>query len=494
MNKMVINHLDKIFVTSDASTITSELEVQHPAAKLLVLAAMSQQQEIGDGTNFVITFAGELLSRAETLLRDGLHPIEIADGYAKAGAKALEILEALVIPGSKDLDVRNHEAVATCIKGSLSSKQYGFESMLAPLIAKACISVVPKNPNNFNVDNVRVVKISGGGLSDSTVIQGLVLKRGVEGTVQRVENAKVVVFAQAVDTAGTETKGVVLIKSAKELEGYAKGEEAKVEEVIRAIAESGAKVIVSGASFGDMALHYIERYGLMAVKIPSKFDLRRFCRATGASALIKLGKPGPDELGLAKVLEVQEIGGTKCLVLQQDTSSGHVATVVLRGSTEQMLDDVERAVDDGVNAYKTLCREARLLPAGGATEIEVARQLASFGRKETGLDQYAVAQFAEALEVVPRTIAENSGLSAGDAIASLYAAHASGQSVAGLDIETGAPRDLGESGIFDLYSAKWWALKLSVDAATTVLRIDQIIMSKVAGGPRAPRPGPGDED
>ena len=491
---MVINHLDKLFVTSDASTIASELEVEHPAAKLLVLAAAAQQQEIGDGTNFVLSFAGELLSRAENLLRDGLHPIEIADGYAKAGTKALEILDSLVVTSSDTLDVRDQSSVAGRMKGSISSKQYGYESLLAPLIAEACIDVVPKNPNNFNVDNVRVVKITGGGIHDSTVIKGLVLKRGVEGTVSFVRDAKVAVFAQAVDTSATETKGTVLIKSAEELEGYSKGEESKVEEAIKAIADSGATVIVSGGSFGEMALHFIERHGLMALKIPSKFDLRRFCRATGATALVKLGTPGPDQLGLAKKLEVKEIGGTKVVVLEQDSSLGQVSTVLLRGSTDQMLDDVERAVDDGVNAYKALCKDARIVPAGGATEIEIARQLAAFGRKETGLDQYAIAQFAESLEVVPRTIAENSGLAAADCVSALYAAHANGQVGAGLDVETGLPRDLGaEVGIYDLYTAKWWALKLSVDAATTVLRIDQIIMAKAAGGPR-PRGGGGMDD
>eukprot|EP00887_Chlorella_sp_A99_P001971 scaffold18.g1971.t1 len=494
MNKMVINHLEKLFVTSDASTITNELEVQHPAARLLVLAANAQQQEIGDGTNFVLSFAGELLASAEGLLRDGLHPTEIADGYAKAGARALEVLESLVTPGSESLDVRDAAAVAARIRGSISSKQYGYEDLLAPLVARACIDVVPANPANFNVDNVRVVKIPGGGLHDAHVVRGMVLKRPVEGTVQRVADAKVAVFAQGVDTTSTETKGTVLIRSAEELESYSKSEEAKVEEIVRGIAEAGVRVVVAGQSYGEMALHFLEKYGIMAIKCPSKFDLRRVCRATGATALVKLATPSADELGFAKSLGVQEIGGTKCVVLEQDSSLGQVVTVVLRGSTEQAMDDIERAVDDGVNAYKAMCRDARTVAAGGASEIEVARQLQAFGRKETGLDQYAIVKFAEALEVVPRTIAENSGLPATDAVAALYAAHAGGAAAAGLDVETGAAVDLGgAAGIYDLFSAKWWALKLATEAAVTVLRIDQIIMAKVAGGPR-PRAGGGDDE
>lgn len=494
MNKMVINHLEKLFVTSDASTITQELEVQHPAAKLIVMAAQAQQQEIGDGTNFVLTFAGELLGNAEGLLRDGLHPTEIADGYAKAGTKALEVLDTLVLSGSETLDLRDKAAVSERIKGSVSSKLYGYESLLCPIIAEACIDVAPKNPANFNVDNVRVAKIHGGGLHDSHVVKGMVIKRGVEGSVQRVADAKVAVFAQGVDSAATETKGTVLIKSAEELENYSRSEEDRIEEIIKGIADTGAKVVVAGSSFGEMAMHFIEKYGLMAVRLPSKFDLRRFCRATGATALVKLGTPSPDELGLAKSLALTEIGGTKCIVLQQDSSLGSISTVVLRGSTDQMLDDFERAVDDGVNSYKALCRDARSVPAGGATEIELARQLQQFGRKETGLDQYAIMQYAEALEVVPRTIAENSGLSATDTIAALYNAHAGGQTAAGMDVETGQPKDLSGEGITDLYNAKWWALKLATEAAVTVLRIDQIIMAKMAGGPKPRGGGMDDED
>lgn len=490
---MVINHLEKLFVTSDAATIMNELEVQHPAAKLVATAAAAQQTEIGDGANLVLSFAGELLASAETLLRDGLHPIEIADGYATAGTHALTELESLVISGTDKLDVKNKQAVAERIKGSISSKQYGYEDLLSPIIAEACIDVVPTNPSNFNVDNVRVVKINGGGLHDSHVVRGMVLKRGAEGTIEAVKDGKVAVFAQGIDTAGTETKGTVLIKSAEELENYSKSEENRLEELIKGIADSGAKVVVSGGSIGEMAMHFIEKYSMMAIKIPSKFDLRRLCRATGATALIKIGTPTADELGFAKELRVEEIGGTKCVVLSQDSSLGRIATVVLRGATDQALDDVERAVDDGVNTYKALCKDSRAVPAGGASEIEISRRLQIMGRKETGLGQYAIVKFAEALEVVPRTIAENSGLDATEAVAALYSAHTAGNANAGLDVEGGPPTDLSARGVVDLFITKWWALKLATDAATTILRIDQIIMAKVAGGPR-PRAGGMDEE
>jgi T-complex protein 1 subunit theta len=532
MNKMVINHLDKLFVTSDASTIVTELEVFHPAAKLLVAAARAQAAEVGDGTNLVLSLAGELLAKAEGMLRDGLVPAEIAEGYTRACAKALEALEKAVFPKSGELDVRDASAVAARLRASVASKQLGSERVLCPLIARACIDVCPKNPANFNVDNVRIVKIMGGGLPDSAVVPGLVLRRDAEGSVKSVCNAKVVVYAQGIDTAGPETKGTVLIRSGEELEKYAQGEEDALERCVKAVADAGVKLVVAGGAVGEMAMHFFEKYGVMVLRIPSKFDLRRVCRATGSVALVKLSADPPtaEEIGFVRKASVREIGGTNCTVLEQGegeqaggkaltqvkdadeagdgTAGGSgVATIVLRGATEGFLDDVERAVDDGVNAYKSLCRDARAVPAGGGAEVEAALAVAAYGRTLTGLDQYAVQRYSEALEVVPRTLAENSGCPDPDGVVgALKAMHAAGSVGAGVDVEAAGGAGSGASsaaacaadlralrGVEDLFSVKWWALKLATDAVVTVLRVDQIIMAKQAGGPK-PRAGGGDDD
>ena len=301
-------------------------------------------------------------------------------------------------------------------------------------------------------------------------------------------------YGCAIDTSATETKGTVLIRSAAELEGYAVGEEARVDAAIKAIADTGAKIIVTGQTVGEMALHFCEKYGLLVLKIPSKFELRRFCRTTNAVALIKLEPPSADELGFAAACAVEEIGGTRCTVVRQADAGSAVTTVVLRGATDNVMDDIERAVDDGVNGFKALARDARLVAAGGAAEIALAARLAAAARAETGLEQYAVAKFGTALEVVPRTLAENAGLNATDVLSALYAAHASGAGRAGVDIEDGGVADLGErGGIFDVFATKQWALRLATDAVVTVLRVDQIIMSKAAGGPKGGPGGPGDD-
>ncbi|KAL4200312.1 hypothetical protein AMTRI_Chr03g149080 [Amborella trichopoda] len=457
MNKMVINHLDKLFVTNDAATIVNELEVQHPAAKILVLASKAQQEEIGDGANLTISFAGELLGNGEELIRMGLHPSEIISGYTKAINKTIEILDELVEKGSENMDVRDKDAVITRMKAAVASKQFGQEEILCPLIADACIQVCPKNPMNFNVDNVRVAKLLGGGLHNCLVIRGMVLKNDAVGTIKRVEKAKVAVFSGGVDTSATDTKGTVLIQSAEELENYAKTEEAKVEELIRAVAESGAKVIVSGGA-------------------------------------LKLQQPNPDELGYVDSVSVEEIGGVRVTIAKNEQGGNLVSTVVLRASTDSILDDLERAVDDGVNTYKAMCRDSRIVPGAAATEIELAKRLKEFSYKETGLDQYAIAKFAESFEMVPKTLAENAGLNSMEIISSLYAEHAAGNTKAGIHLEEGGVIDVSVKNIWDLYVTKHFALKYAADAACTVLRVDQIIMAKQAGGPKRDQPAGMDED
>ncbi|KAJ8649678.1 hypothetical protein MRB53_002701 [Persea americana] len=494
MNKMVINHLDKLFITNDAATIVNELEVQHPAAKILVLAGKAQQEEIGDGANLTISFAGELLENAEELIRMGLHPSEIISGYTKGIDKTVEILNELVESGSENMDVRNKDEVILRMRAAVASKQFGLEDILCPLIAEACIQVCPKNPANFNVDNVRVAKLLGGGLHNCSVLRGLVLKSDVVGSIKQIEKAKIAVFAGGVDTSATETKGTVLIQSAEQLENYAKTEEAKVEELIKAVADSGAKVIVSGAAVGEMALHFCERYKIMVLKISSKFELRRFCRTTGAVALLKLSQPNPDELGYAYSISVEEIGGVRVTIVKNEEGGNTVATVVLRGSTDSILDDLERAVDDGVNTYKAMCRDSRIVPGAAATEIELARKLKEFSFKETGLDQYAIAKFAESFEMVPKTLAENAGLNAMEIISSLYAEHAAGNTKVGIDLQEGVCKDVSTTNVWDLYVTKFFALKYAADAACTVLRVDQIIMAKQAGGPKRDPAAGMDED
>ncbi|GJU62459.1 T-complex protein 1 subunit theta [Tanacetum coccineum] len=367
------------------SLFLNELVVQHPAAKLLVLAAKEQQKKFGDGVNLVVSIARQHLEGAKELITRGLNLSEIINGYKKASNKLGEILETLVEPGSETMDVRNKEEVILRMKAPVASKQYGNEDILCPLIADACIQVCPRNPVNFNVDNVRVAKLLGASPGASKTFRGMVLKVDtVVGSIKRIENAKVLVIAGGVDTTATETNLI------HKLGNYAKTEEAKVEELIK---ETGAKVIVSAAGVGQMALQFCNHNKIMVLKIASQFELDCFCRTTDAVALLKLGSTVHSSyLGYVDSILVEETRGARVTVTNE---GGGVATVLLGVGASNIISDeqLERAVVNVVNTYKALCRgDSRIVPGAGATEIEIARRLREFAFKETrSSDQIAIA-------------------------------------------------------------------------------------------------------
>ena len=405
MKKLVINHLEKIFVTSDAACILTELEVVHPAANILVMACRMQENEVGDGTNLVCAFAGELLHQAGELIRTGLHVSEIVKGYQIAYEKFQEVLATQIV---RTLDTEKDLEVLATLSSVIASKQFGHEQLLTPLIARACLESMGEQ-SSLNVDNIRVAKLLGGTLQDSEMIKGVVILRGPMSTRKRVEGANIAVYANEVAAAATEAKSTVLIQNAEELMTYSKSEEAAIETAIRDIAERGINMIIAGGKVSEMAGHFLEKYDNMCVRITSKFELRRICRATGAAAQVKLVPPTPEETGHCALVYEREFGSKHCVVMEQTDAQSQIATIVLRGSTMNMLDDFERAIDDGVHAVKTLNEDKRLLAGAGAVEIECAQQLAAHALTTPGLEQYAIKKFAEALEVVPRTLAENSG-------------------------------------------------------------------------------------
>ncbi|KKY20104.1 putative t-complex protein theta [Phaeomoniella chlamydospora] len=515
-NKIVINHLQKMILTSDAATILRELDVVHPAAKLLVMASQQQEAEMGDGTNMVIILAGELLKKAEELLRMGLKTSDIVSGYEKAQSVALKLLEELEVDRLND--IRSKDDLVKALRTVVGAKQAGVEDIVASLVADAVLAVLPKNPLGFNVDNIRVVKIMGGNIDQSRVVKGMVFGREPDGNVKKARKAKVGVFSCPIDTSQTETKGTVLLKNAKEMLDFTHGEENQLETAIKELYDSGLRVVVAGATVGELAMHYLNRFGILVIKILSKFELRRLCRVVGATPLARLGAPMPDEMGTVDVVETIEIGGDRVTVFRQEDPSTvtRTATIVLRGATQNHLDDVERAIDDGVNVVKAITKDPRLVAGAGATEIQLVERISAIADKTPGLPQHAIRKYAEAFEVIPRTLAESAGLDATEVLARLYTAHNQGKKASesdeevsddseeepywttGVDLEssdnTGILDTLDE-GILDLMVSKSWAIKLATESARTVLSVDQIIVARQAGGPKPPGPNPNwDED
>ena len=431
----------------------------------------------------------------------------------------------LVVDSVKDL--RSPIELAKAIRTVIASKQSGSEGFLSMMVAEAVLAVLPKNPSNFNVDNIRVVKIMGGSLDQSKVVKGMVFGREPDGSIKKASKAKVGVFSCPIDISQTETKGTVLLHNAKEMLDFTKGEEHQLETIIKEIHDSGVRVIVAGSSVGELALHYLNRYNILIVKILSKFELRRLCRVVGATPLARLGAPMPDEMGSIDVVETLEIGGDRVTVFRQQNDATRTATLVIRGATQNHLDDIERAIDDGVNVVKAITRDPKLVPGAGATEMQLIERISAFGEKTPELSQYAIKKYAESFEVIPRTLAESAGLDATEVLASLYAAHHKSSTSTststktpkaannnnasasasdddddddegddeeedwciGVDVEnedgTGT-LDAKEEGILDLLVSKQWAIRLATEAARTVLSVDQIIVARQAGGPKMP--------
>ena len=555
-NKIVINHLQKLILTSDAASILRELDVVHPAAKLIVMASQQQEAEMGDATNMVIVLCGEMLKKAEELLRMGLKTSDVVQGFERAQREALRCLDRMSFASSAVLqnyvtknanhsqelvvdeikDLKSHAELAKAIRTVIASKQNGNEDFLADMVSEAVLVVLPKQPLNFNVDNIRVVKIMGGSLEQSKVVKGMVFGREPDGSVKKAKNARVGVFSCPIDISQTETKGTVLLHNAKEMMDFTKGEESQLETAIKELHDSGLRVVVAGATVGELALHYLNRFGILVVKVLSKFELRRLCRVVGATPLARLGAPMPDEMGKVDIVETLEIGGDRVTVFRQENDTTRTATLVIRGATQNHLDDIERAIDDGVNVVKAITRDGKLVPGAGATEMQLIERISAYGEKTPELSQHVIKKYAEAFEVIPRTLAESAGLDATEVLATLYAAHHRKSSSSssssrrnganndsesesesdddddddddddeeseaeeeedewtrGVDVEnedgTGT-LDAKEEGILDLLVSKQWAIRLATEAARTVLSVDQIIVARQAGGPKPPGGG-----
>lgn len=281
------------------------------------------------------------------------------------------------------------------------------------------------------------------------------------------------------------------------MSNFSKGEECVLEAQIKAIADTGANIIVSGGKFGDLALHYINKFKLMAVRIQSKYDLRRVAQTVNANALTKLVPPKPEDLGHVNNVYVDEIGGTSVVVFKQDDKASEISTIVVRGSTENLMDDIERAINDGVNTFKLLTRDNQLVAGAGACEIELARKVTDYAETLPGLEQYSVGNFAEALQSLPVIIAQNCGINQQDILSLLLASHQEGNVNAGVDIESdvAAVQDSVANSIYDCYLVKYWGIKYATNVANTILQVDQIICAKPAGGPKPPqRSGHWDEE
>jgi T-complex protein 1 subunit theta len=479
--KYIINMHDKLFLTKDTNVMANELEINHPAVNVLVDALKAQSQEQGDGTNFVVTFGGELMKYASKLVTEGLEIAAISEGFEKAYNKTMELLDKAET--YKVSDVTNLEDATKFIKPVIGSKLvHGQEEFLAPLVAQACINVVPKEKEKFDVDNVRVAKILGGNLMKSEVIKGMLVVRKTEGSVISCEKCNVGVYNCEFTTKGAETNDQVVFKTADELLNYTKSEEEHMEKIIKEIVDSGVKCIITGGAISNLAIHYLDKYGVMAFRTMSKFELRRIARSIGATLLVKLGAPTKEEMGYADEIKLTEVSSQKCILIRRDSENNKISTVVLRGTTNDMLDNLERVVNCGVNAYRAVCKSPVFVAGAGAIDMYLSQKIVEYSREVKSLDQYAIEAFGEAFEVIPRTIMENSGINVNEKLSTLRAKNSRNPNM-GINIKTGDIEDAFQLGVLDHLETKRWSIKHAYNSIRTIIKIDQIIVAKPAGGP-----------
>ena len=479
--KYIINMHDKLFLTKDTNVMANELEINHPAVNVLVDALKAQSQEQGDGTNFVVTFGGELMKYASKLVTEGLEIAAISEGFEKAYNKTMELLDKAET--YKVSDVTNLEDATRFIKPVIGSKLvHGQEEFLAPLVAQACINVVPKEKEKFDVDNVRVAKILGGNLMKSEVIKGMLVVRKTEGSVISCEKCNVGVYNCEFTTKGAETNDQVVFKTADELLNYTKSEEEHMEKIIKEIVDSGVKCVITGGAISNLAIHYLDKYGVMAFRTMSKFELRRIARSIGATLLVKLGAPTKEEMGYADEIKLTEVSSQKCILIRRDSENNKISTVVLRGTTNDMLDNLERVVNCGVNAYRAVCKSPVFVAGAGAIDMYLSQKIVEYSREVKSLDQYAIEAFGEAFEVIPRTIMENSGINVNEKLSTLRAKNSRNPNM-GINIKTGDIEDAFQLGVLDHLETKRWSIKHAYNSIRTIIKIDQIIVAKPAGGP-----------
>ncbi|HUK50826.1 MAG TPA: thermosome subunit beta [Terriglobales bacterium] len=493
MDKMLVSGMGDVVITNDGATIMKELDVQHPAAKMLVEVAKSQDNEVGDGTTTAVVLAGELLTKAEKLLDQEVHPTVIVEGYKKASEKALEILQGLAIDIKPD-DEKMLKLVAVTAMGtkSLSESKEHF----ATLATKAVMQVMEeKNGKTVaDIDRVKVVKKKGESLEQSELVRGIVVDKEVSHPQmpKQVKNARIALLNAKLEIEKTEFDAKININSPDQMKQFLDEEEMMLREMTDKVEKSGANVVFCEKGIDDLALHFLAKKNIMAIKNVSSGDMEKLAKATGGTILASTKDVAADALGEAKLVEEVKIGDDK-LVYVRDCKDPRAVTVMIRGGSDHVVDEAERSFHDALCVVRNAVEDRKVVAGGGAPEAETAKQLREYAVKVGGREQLAIEAYAEALETVPLTIAENAGLDPIDIMVEIRSKHAEpGNKWFGVQVRTGKITDMLAENIIEPLRVKQQVIKSATEAASMLLRIDDIVSSKgtkESGPPGGGMPG-----
>ena len=488
MDKMLVDSMGDVTITSDGRTILDEMDVQHPAAKMMVEVAKTQDNEAGDGTTSVVILAGELLGKAEELIGKNIHPTIIIDGYKKAADKTLEILEKTAILAESNKEEYLKKAAMTSMASKLVSEQ---REHLANLVVKAILQIAEKKDGEYlaDVDDVKVEKKHGESLSDTTLIQGIVLDKDIthSGMPKRLEKAKIALLDTPLEIEKTEFDAKINIESPEQMEAFLKQEEEMLKDMVEKITKIGANVVLCEKGIDDLAQHFLARKGILTVRRIKKSDMEKLAKATGGKIITNLDDVSPTDLGYANLVEERKIGDDK-MTFVEGCKNPKAVTILIRGATERIVDEAERSVHDALCVARDIVEEPKIVAGGGAPELEISRLLRKYAETLPGREQLAVKSFAESLEAIPTTLTENAGLDPIDILSELRAHHEKGGTWIGIEVTSGKVRDMAEVGVFEPLAVKKQIIKSATEAASMILKIDDVI---AAGKMRAPPTPPG---
>ena len=478
MDKMLVDNIGDITITNDGVTVLKSMEIENPAAKMIVEVAKTQEEEVGDGTTTAVIIAGELLKNAETLLDQSIHPTLVARGYRLAANKAQEILDKIKL----HLDIANKEDLSRIVKTAIVGKSTGADTYIVSLIVDAVQHVKSMSGKNdtLDLDDIKVEKKIGGGLLDSRLIKGVIIdKEKVHPDMpEEIKNAKVALLNLALEIEKTNIDAQIRIEKPEQLQAFLDEEENMLKEMVEKIKVSGANVVIVQKGIDDTAQHFLSKAGILAFRRVSESDMKKIGKATGAKVVATLDELGKDSLGEAGFVHVEKLAG-ETLALIEECKNPKAVTILVRGGTEHVVDEIQRAIDDSLGDLKSVIEDGgSIVAGGGAAELEVSKNLRDFATGLEGREQLAVNSFADALEVVPKTLAENAGLDPIDILVELRAEHQKGKTWAGvnlLDVYKPQVSDMYKEGVIEPLRTKKQAIKSASEVAVMILRIDDII-------------------
>jgi len=494
MDKMLIDSLGDITITNDGAAILNEMEVDHPAAKMMVEIAKTQDDMVGDGTTTAVVLAGELLKRAEELLDQNIHPTILVSGYRKAAQNAMETINKISIP----VDIEDRETMRKVAVTSMASKAVGpAKEHLAEIAIDAVKQIAEKRGDRrlADIDNIQIIKKTGKSLLESQLIQGLIIdKEAVHpGMPKKLENAKIVLLDCPLEIEKTEISAEIRIRDPNQMKAFLDQETKMLKEMVDKIKAAEANVVFCQKGIDDMAQHFLAKEGILAARRVKQSDMEKLARATGGRMITNLDDLRPQDLGEAGIVEERKIGEDKMIFVEKCKDPRSVA-VLIRAGLERMVDEAERAMNDALSVVSDVIENNKIVAGGGAVEVEVAKELRGYATKVGGREQLAIEAFADAIEVIPRTLAENAGLEPIDILVELRAAHEKKDGeYMGVNVFTGKIENMQENGVVEPLVVKEQAVKSAAESASMILRIDDVIAATKPKEGMGKPPGGGEE-